>query len=120
MMKITVGVMTAQGSHGAPRPQLGVVAEVVGDGRLGDPPHPEILHQAAQVVGVGVSVLAPAGGGLHVDVVPGDRVLHPGRHAPVTKTFISPRKTDDILYDMTLHCLRNASKEHKEKYFHIF
>ena len=87
MMKITVGVMTAQGSHRAPRPQLGVVAEVVADGRLGDPPHPEVLHQAAQVVGVGVSVLAPAGGGLHVDVVPGDRVLHPGRHAPGTKYF---------------------------------
>ena len=54
------------------------------DGRLGDAPHAQVLPQVPQVVRVGVAVvlLAPPGRGLHVDVIPGDCVLHSCSNAP--------------------------------------
>ena len=60
---------------------------MAGDGRLGDAPHAEVLPQVPQVVGVRVAVvlLTPSGGGLHVDVIPGDCVLHSCSHAPGKK-----------------------------------
>ena len=74
-------------SHGALCPQGGVGPQVAGDGRLGDAPHVEVLPQVPQVVGVGVAVvlLTPSGPCLHVDIIPGDCVLHPCSHAPEKK-----------------------------------
>ena len=58
-----------------------------GDGRLGDAPHAEVLPQVPQVVRVGVAVvlLTSRRSCLHVDIIPGDCVLHPSSHAPDKK-----------------------------------
>ena len=71
-------------SHGALCPQAGVGPQVAGDGRLGDAPHAEVVPQVPQVVGVGKAVvmLTSRGPCLHVDIIPGDCVLHPCSHAP--------------------------------------
>ena len=66
----------------APGPQLRVPGHVLRDGGLGDAAHREVVAEVGQVVGVRVAVLAAAGLRLHVDVVPGDGVLHPRGQAP--------------------------------------
>ena len=68
-------------------PELRVPGHVLGDGGLGDAAHREIVAEVAQVVGVRVAVLAAAGLSLHVDVVPGDGVLHPRGQAPGDNTI---------------------------------
>ena len=64
-----------------------MAGHVLGDGGLGDAAHQEIVAEVAQVVGVRVAVLAAAGLSLHVDVVPGDGVLHPRGQAPGDNTI---------------------------------
>ena len=70
----------------APGPQLRVPGHVLRDGGLGDAAHREVVAEVGQVVGVRVAVLAAAGLRLHVDVVPGDGVLHPRGQAPGDNT----------------------------------